>query len=262
MPSAAATNSAAEGYVRRLTLFVLASLLTLTACATDPAVQDARDHVDRITDQLTGYDPWIPEDVGYYLTREEEHVTVLDVSGDGHRDPGRVRIKVRGKDRTPPPPMGPSDAPSPVGVVFLCFDLTVIQRARADHSRVRDTDRRVNVAEIDCPESAPSRSFRPPATLPAQTNSWLRKHLPTTLDLDAARRAVRGLDLDPRIRQDIAEHDGKLGIALREPDGDCLFARVWPTTVQVWSPWRPWAPPALPVERACGAAQAAAGYSF
>ncbi|RVX39040.1 hypothetical protein EDD27_1372 [Nonomuraea polychroma] len=251
-----------EGYVRRPTLLVLASLLTLTACATDPAVQDARDHVDRVADQLTGYDPWIPEDVGYYLTREEEYVTVLDVSGDGHGDPGRVRIKVRGKDRTPRPPIGLSDTPSPAAAVFLCFDLKVIQPPRAVHSRVRKKDRRVNVTEIGCPESVPPRSFRPPARLPAETHSWLKKHLPTTLDLDAARRAVRGLDLDPRIRQDIAEHDGKIGIALREPDGNCLFARVWPATVQVWSPWRPWAPPVLPAERACSAAQAASGYSY
>jgi hypothetical protein len=211
---------------------------------------------------LTGYDPWVAEDVGYYLTRKEKYVTVLDVSGDGHGDPGRVRIKVRGKDRTPRPPIGPSDTPAPAVLVFLCFDLKVIQSARADHSRVRKTGRRVNVTEIDCPESAPPRSFRPPATLPARTTSWLKKHLLATLDLDVARRAVRDLDLDPRIRQDIAEHDGKIGIALREPDGDCLFARVWPTTVQIWSPWRPWAPPALSAERTCSAAQAASGYSY
>ncbi|MGN9780281.1 hypothetical protein ACTMTF_02560 [Nonomuraea sp. ZG12] len=248
--------------MRRFTLLVLASLLTLAACVTDPAVRDARDHVDRVADQLTGYDLWIAEDVGYHLTREEEYVTVLDVSGDGDGDPGRVRIKVRGKDRTPRPPTGSSDTPSPPEVVFLCFDLKVIQPARAGHRRVRKTDRKVDVTEIDCPESAPPRGFRPPATLPAETSSWLKKNLPTTLDLDAARRAVRGLRLDPRIRQDIAEHDGRIGIALREPDGTCLFAQVWPTTVQVWSPWRSWAPPVLPAERACSAAQAASGYSY
>jgi hypothetical protein len=69
---------------------VLASSLTLTACVTDPAVGDARDHVDRVADQLTGYDLWIAEDVGDYLTREEPDVMVLDVSGDGHGEPGRV----------------------------------------------------------------------------------------------------------------------------------------------------------------------------
>ncbi|WP_329082054.1 hypothetical protein [Streptosporangium sp. NBC_01469] len=248
--------------MRRLTPLVLASLLTLTGCATAPAVRDAREHADRIADQLKGYDPWIAEDVGYHLSREEEYLTVLDVSGDGHDDPGRVRIRVRGKDRTPQPPIGPADTPSPAAVVFVCFDLEVVKPARANHIKARKEDWRVNITEIDCPKSTPRRSFRPPARLPAQTHAWLKKHLSTALDLDAARRAVRGLHLDPRIRQDVAAYDGKIGIALRAPDGDCLFAQVWLDIVQVWSPWRPWAPPALPAERACSAAQAASGYSY
>ncbi|MEU4703257.1 hypothetical protein [Nonomuraea dietziae] len=249
--------------MRRLTLFVLASLFTLTACAADPAVQDARDHVDRVADLLTGFDPWVAEDVGYYLTQEEkEHLTVLDVSGDGREDPGRVRIKVRGKDRTTRPPMASPGVSLPAVAVFLCFDLEVVaHRPVTDHVRPTKADRRVNVTQVGCPEGSPRR-FRPPAVLPARTDSWLKKHLPTTFDLGAARRAVRGLNLDPRIRQDVAEFDGKIGIALQEPDGDCLFARVWPSTVQVWSPWRPWAPPVLPAERACSAAQAASGYSY
>jgi hypothetical protein len=98
------------------------------------------------------------------------------------------------------------------------------------------------------------------AERPDRTSAWLKTHLPTTLDLDAARQAVRDLDLDPRIRQDVAEFASEIGIALREPDGDCLFARVWPDVVQVWRPWT-WTPPALPAERACSAAQAARGYS-
>ncbi|MGJ6969045.1 hypothetical protein ACSDR0_44840 [Streptosporangium sp. G11] len=237
-------------------------MLTLTGCAADPAVRDAREHADRIADQLKGYDPWVAEDVGYHLTREEEYLTVLDVSGDGHDDPGRVRIRVRGKDRTPRPPLGPADTPSPAVVVFVCFNLEVIEPAPANHIKAREEDRSVTITEINCPKDVPWRTFRPPARLPAQTDSWLKKHLPTTLDLDAARRAVKGLDLDPRIRQDVAAYDGKIGIALREPDGDCLFAQVWPNIVQVWSPWHSWAPPVLPAERACSAAQAANGYSY
>lgn len=192
-----------KGYVRRLTLFVLASLFTLTACAADPAVQDARDHVDRVADQLTGFDPWVAEDVGYYLAQEEEeHLTVLDASGDGREDPGRVRIKVRGKDRTTRPPMASPGVSLPAVAVFLCFDLeVVVHRPVADHVRPTKADRRVNVTQVGCPEGSPRR-FRPPAVLPARTDSWLQKHLPTTLDLDAARRAVRGLNLDPRIRQE------------------------------------------------------------
>ncbi|NRQ33417.1 hypothetical protein HII36_16405 [Nonomuraea sp. NN258] len=251
--------------MRRLTLLALVSSLALTACAADPAVQDAHDRLDLVADQLTGYDPWIPEDVGYHLTRDEEYVTVLDVSGDGRGDPGRVRIRVRGRDRTPQPPRRPEDVPatpSPAAVVFLCFELKVLQPMWGDRSPVRKPDRRVDVTEIDCPAKIPPRTFRPPAVLPAHTDAWLKKHLPTTLDLDAARRAVQGLDLDPRIRQDVAEHDGRIGVALRMPDGGCLFARVWPSIVQVWSPWRPWAPPVLPAERACSAAQAASGYSY
>ncbi|MFI6738389.1 hypothetical protein ACIBI9_36160 [Nonomuraea sp. NPDC050451] len=245
--------------MHRLTLLALASLLTLTACTADPAVQDAQDHLDQIADLLTGFDPWVPEDVGYYLTRDEEYVTVYDVSSG---DPRRVRIKVRGKDRTPRPPVHSPGVSSPAVSVSLCFDLEVVLfHPVAKDARVTKDDRRVSVTEIDCPEGRP-RVFRPPAALPAQTHPWLKKHLLTTLDLGAARRAVRGLNLDPRIRQDVAEFDGKIGIALQEPDGGCLFARVWPPTVQVWSPWRPWAPPVLPAERACSAAQAASGYSY
>ncbi|MBE1593683.1 hypothetical protein ACFPOI_23715 [Nonomuraea angiospora] len=248
--------------MRRLTLLVLASLLTLTACTADPAVRDAQDHLDQVADQLKAFDPWVPEDVGYYLTQDEEYLTVYDVSGDGRDDPGRVRIKVRGRDRTPRGPMAPADVVPPGASVSLCFDLEVmLQHPVRNDARVTEADRRVNVTEIDCPEGKPG-VFRPPAGLPAQTYPWLQKHLPTTLDLEAARRAVRALNLDPRIRQDVAVFDGKIGIALREPDGDCLFARVWPSTVQVWSPWRSWAAPMSPSERACSAAQAASGYSY
>lgn len=253
-----------EGHVRRFTYLVLASLLSLSACAADPAIQDAQGHVDQVTDLLTGFDPWIAEDVGYYLTRFEENVMVLDVSGNGRDDPGRVRIKVRGRDRTPRPPMVPSATPTPRAVVILCFDLAVIQPARVDQLplRERKLHRRVDVTEIDCPASAPPRSFRLPARLPAHTDSWLKKHPPTADDLDDARSVVWGLDLDPRIRTDVAEHDGTIGVAFQEPDGNCLFARVWSTYVQVWSPWRPWMPPVVPAERACSAAQAASGYVY
>ncbi|MEU4547313.1 hypothetical protein [Nonomuraea dietziae] len=178
-----------KGYVRRLTLLVLASLFALTACAADPAVQDARDHVDRVADLLAGFDPWVAEDVGYYLTQEEEeHLTVLDVSGDGRGDPGSVRIKVRGKDRTTRPPTASPGVSLPGVVVFLCFELEVVaHRPEANHARLTKAGRRVNVTQVGCPEGRPRR-FRPPAELPAQTDAWLKKHLPTTPDLDAARR--------------------------------------------------------------------------
>lgn len=62
-------------------------------------------------------------------------------------------------------------------------------------------------------------------------------------------------------KQEVAEFDGAIGIALREPDGDCLFARVWHDVVEVWRPWT-WTPPVVPAERVCSAAQAASGYSY
>ncbi|GAA3467571.1 hypothetical protein GCM10018965_021240 [Nonomuraea roseola] len=75
---------------------------------------------------VAGVDPWVAEDVGYYLTQEEEeHLTVLDVSGDGREDPGRVRIKVRGKDRTTRSPMASPGVSLPAVVVFPCFDLSL-----------------------------------------------------------------------------------------------------------------------------------------
>ncbi|GGO81308.1 hypothetical protein GCM10012289_69980 [Nonomuraea cavernae] len=240
----------------RLTFLALASLLSLTACAADAAAQDAREQVDRVAELLKGVDPWVSEDVGHRLT-QDGNLAVFDVSGDGPDDPGRVRIRVRGTDRAfHPPAPGVS---SPAAVAFLCFDVEVIYRSKLDRSRAGIRDRRVTVTEVACPEGRP-RSFRPPAELPDRTSTWLKKHLPTTLDVDAARQAVRGLDLDPRIRQDITEFDDKIGIALREPDGDCLLARVWPNVVQVWRPWT-WTPPVLPAERVCSAAQAASGYS-
>lgn len=147
-------------------------------------------------------------------------------------------------------------------MVVICFDLEVIALPKADRSLLRKPRRKVNVTEIDCPASTPPRSFRRPATLSANTESWLKKHLPTTADLDSTRRALRELNLDPRIRQDIGKYHGKIGVALRVPDGSCLFARSGADGVQVWSPWRPWMPPVLPAERACTADQAASGYTF
>lgn len=249
--------------MRRLTLLALAVLLSLTACATDPAVRDAHDRADRVADLLKGVDPWVSEEVGYRLT-QEANVAVFDVWGDGPGVPGRVRIGVRGIDRdftpegfTPGSPA--SERSTPAAEVFLCFEVEVTYRSKQDRSRAGLRDRWTDVTEVDCPEGRP-RSFRPPAALPAGTLERLKERLPTILDLEAARRAVRGLDLDPRIRQDVAVVGDRIGIALKEPDGDCLLARVWPYLVQVWSPWR-WTPPVVPAERACSAAQAASGYT-
>ncbi|MFI9848612.1 hypothetical protein ACIHFD_67240 [Nonomuraea sp. NPDC051941] len=243
--------------MRRLIPMALACLILLTACAADPAVQDARDHAARVAETLKGIDPWVSDDVGYRLT-QDGNLAVLDISEDGPEEPGRARIRVRGRDRTLQPPI--PGRSSPAAVVFLCFDIEVTYRLKLDRSRAGLRDRQATVSEVSCPESRPL-SFPAPATIPDQASTWLKSHLPTTLDLDAARQAVRGLDLDPRIRQDVAEADGKIGIALREPDGHCLFARVWPDIVQVWRPWT-WTPPVLPAERACSAAQAASGYSY
>jgi hypothetical protein len=44
------------------------------------------------------------------------------------------------------------------------------------------------------------------------------------------------LKLDPAIRQDVAAQDGRVGVALRAAQYDCILARVTSTGAEIWRP--------------------------
>ncbi|MFF3664022.1 hypothetical protein [Microtetraspora malaysiensis] len=218
-------------------------MLALTACAQDPSVINAREQADEVAQKLTRYLAWVPEDVGYSLTRDKR-VEVFDVSGTKFSldNPGRVLIRVHGKGWKYETFIFVAGTPTPE--VVMCFEITV---------SYSDAD----VDEVDCPAGRPG-TFRPPPRLPAAAFEQLKKHLPRKLDLVAAERVVLGLDLDPRIREDVRQINGVIGVAVREGPGSCLFARVKPPEVEVWHP----SPiQVMPGEGECSAAEAANGYA-
>lgn len=72
----------------------------------------------------------------------------------------------------------------------------------------------------------------------------------------AVRRAIASLKLDPAIRQDVAVHDGTVGVALRAAQYDCLLARV---TTAGAALWRPSHTQLAPGELSCSAQTALSG---
>ncbi|HLU75914.1 MAG TPA: hypothetical protein VKZ82_27305 [Nonomuraea sp.] len=172
--------------------------------------------------------------MGWSLS-QSEGVEVFMVSEKEPGEEGWVLVRVRAR--------GFADE-APASQTARCF-------------RIEASSWDADLDEAECPPGSP-RTFRSPAEIPGRAFDWLKEHLPVTPDLEEARRVVRALDLDDRIKQDVALVDGVLGVALREGPGECLFARVRFGTVQVWKPARI---QVMPGEGVCGASEAAYGFA-
>ncbi|MEU7005012.1 hypothetical protein [Nonomuraea sp. NPDC046570] len=241
--------------MRRLLASLLALSLAsvLVSCSADPAEEAARFRADEIARQLGRGLSWNPEDIGHWLSREKD-VTVYSVTGTRYSldsgEMGRVVLRIRATATAGSGVRGiPRDkahlaTPVPPLVAAPCFEISV---SYAD----------AEVDEVGCPDGPPP-VFRAPAEIPDRAHQWLKSRLPKAPDLQSARDAVRSLDLDDRIRVEVADINGVIGVALYERPGVCLFARVRSVGVEVWSPSRI---QVMPGEGSCSAAEAASGFA-
>jgi hypothetical protein len=89
--------------------------------------------------------------------------------------------------------------------------------------------------DIDCPVGDPLPVTKDPSL------DGVDDRLKTALqaagpDESAVRAAIVDLELDPGIRTDVMTRDGRVGVALRAAQYDCILARVTSTGAEIWRP--------------------------
>ncbi|GAA2507810.1 hypothetical protein [Winogradskya humida] len=97
-----------------------------------------------------------------------------------------------------------------------------------------DDDTRTD--DVPCPPSAPLQIAKDPDL--TGVDDRLKAALTGRADEPKVRAAVAALNLDPAIRQDFASGDGKVGVALRAAQYECIIARVAGGKVSTWRPSR------------------------
>ncbi|MCT9934866.1 hypothetical protein N5079_32135 [Planotetraspora sp. A-T 1434] len=204
----------------------VAALALLTGCGADNTAEaNAEAQVETMAKALSRTLVWKTEDIGFFVT-QQKGVELLSIGGQkrSRTAPLRLVVRVIGKG-VEGGGFFQDGMPTPVPDVVRCFELTVYYSD-------------VTFDGADCPQGAPL-TFRARPELPSRAVEQLKKRLPRKPDLAKVREAVRRLDLDPRITQEIAESEGVIGVALWEGvDGTCLFARVRSSEVDVWHPYR------------------------
>lgn len=185
----------------------------------DSAADDAAKKVDGILDRFT-YDHLYRADTYVHTAGQHPDVEVLSVSGETHWQTG-VTLVLR--------VMGHGVEIGADGSVIderdepICFH---IQLGPDEDSRDDD---------IDCPAGDPVPVVKDPSL--TGVDERLKNALQGVGPDEAAiRAAIADLKLDPAIRQDVTARDGKVGVALRAAQYDCILARVTSAGVETWRP--------------------------
>ncbi|WFE53592.1 hypothetical protein [Micromonospora sp. WMMD1155] len=185
----------------------------------DSAVADAAEKVDRVLFRFE-YDHLYQADKYVHSASQDPDVAVLSVTGETHWGTG-VTLVLRvmghgveiGADGSV---IGERDEP-------ICFRL---QLGPEDDSRDDD---------IECPPGDPFEVTQDPSLdgVDEQLESALRGVSP---DETAVRAAIDDLKLDPAITQEVTAQGGRVGVALRAAQYDCILARVTAKGAELWRP--------------------------
>ncbi|MDG4781960.1 hypothetical protein O7614_20080 [Micromonospora sp. WMMD961] len=185
----------------------------------DTAVADAAEKVDRVLFRFE-YDHLYQADKYVHSASQDPDVAVLAVTGETHWQTG-VTLVLR--------VMGHGVEIGADGSVIderdepICFRL---QLGPKDDSRDDD---------IECPADDPLQVAQDPSL--DGVDERLKSALGSTgPDEAAVRAAIDGLKLDPAIAQEVTAQDGRVGVALRAAQYDCILVRVTAQGTELWRP--------------------------
>ncbi|MEO3769025.1 hypothetical protein [Micromonospora sp. B9E7] len=185
----------------------------------DSAVADAAKKVDRVLFRFE-YDHLYQADKYVHSASQHPDVAVLAVTGETHWETGvtlvlrvmghRVEIGADGSV------IDERDEP-------ICFRLRLGPK---DDSRDDD---------IECPANDPLQVTQDPSLdgVDDRLKSALQAVGP---DEPTVRAAIDDLKLDPAIVPEVAAKDGRVGVALRAAQYDCILARVTAKGAELWRP--------------------------
>ncbi|WP_433124664.1 hypothetical protein ACQPWW_20175 [Micromonospora sp. CA-240977] len=185
----------------------------------DSAVVDAAKKVDRVQSRFE-YDHLYQADKYVHSASQDPDVAVLTVSGDTHWQTGvTLVLRVTGHGVE----IGADGSVIDERDEAICFRLQLGPR---DDSRDDD---------IECPPDDPVQVAEDPSL------DGVDDRLKTALeavdpDGAAVRTAIDGLKLDPAIAVDVTAQDGRVGVALRAAQYDCILARVTGNGAELWRP--------------------------
>lgn len=185
----------------------------------DSAVDDAAKKVDGVLDRFE-YDHLFKAADYAHSAGQHPDVKVLSVTGETHWQTGvTLVLQVTGHGVE----IGADDSVIDERDEPICFR---IQLGPDDDSRDDD---------VDCPAGGSVPVAKDPslAGVDARLKSALKAAGP---DEPAVRAAIVDLQLDPAIRQDVTAKDGRVGVALRAAQYDCILARVTSTGAEIWRP--------------------------
>jgi hypothetical protein len=185
----------------------------------DSAADDAAQKVDGVLDRFE-YDHLYKADEYAHSAGQHPDVKVLTVTGETHWQTGvTLVLQVTGH-----------------GVEIGADGSVIDERDEPICFRIQlgpDEDSRDD--DVDCPagESVPVAKDPSLTGVDARLKSALEAAGP---DEPAVRAAIIDLKLDPAIRQDVTAKDGRVGVALRAAQYDCILARVTSTGAEIWRP--------------------------
>ncbi|MET8044883.1 hypothetical protein ABZU25_28970 [Micromonospora sp. NPDC005215] len=185
----------------------------------DSAVTDAAQKVDRVQSRFEA-DHLYQADKYVHSASQDPDVAVLTVTGETHWQTGvTLVLRVTGH-----------------GVEIGADGSTIDERDEAICFRLRlgpRDDRRDD--DIECPPDDPLQVAEDPSLdgVDDRLKSALQAVGP---DEAAVRAALDDLKLDPAIVTEVTAQDGRVGVALRAAQYDCLLARVTGNGAELWRP--------------------------
>ncbi|MEU8179140.1 hypothetical protein AB0B85_31690 [Micromonospora sp. NPDC049044] len=183
------------------------------------AVVDAAKKVDRVQARFVA-DHLYQADKYVHSANQDPDVAVLKVSGETHWQTGvTLVLRVAGHGVE----IGADGSVIDERDEAICFRLQLGPR---DDSRDDD---------IECPPNDPLQVAQDPSL--DGVDDRLKNAL-EAVDPDgtAVRTAIDDLKLDPAIVVDVSAEDGRVGVALRAAQYDCLLARVTGNGAELWRP--------------------------
>ncbi|MEU6624254.1 translation initiation factor IF-2 [Streptomyces litmocidini] len=220
----------------RRSLLLVPPLLLAVGCgvvrsAEDEGAAATREVARKAGRQLYGQRPRTAEEVGRSASLVDG-VEVLRVTGTSTHDGDGIEVVVRTSGFAYEGLVFPEQY-----VVRDCYEVRVSPTSEWDE----------DPRGVDCPDG-PALTFPPPPEPPRLPYDELRAKLPRVpaggrVDEAEVRRALAALDMDPAIRTEVKEDDGRVGVLLLVPGNgfdaqDCLLARVDPGATEVWAPPR------------------------
>ncbi|MFG1841852.1 hypothetical protein ACGFH8_25895 [Micromonospora sp. NPDC049175] len=187
----------------------------------DSAVADAAKKVDWVQSRFVA-DHLYQADKYVHAAGQHPDVAVLTVTGDTHWGTGvTLVLRVAGHGVE----IGADGSVIDESDEAICFRLRLGPR----------DDRRDD--DIECPPDDPIQVAEDPSL--SGVDERLKSALATVgPDEAAVRAAIDGLKLDPAIRTEVTAEDGRVGVALRAAQYDCLLARVTGNGAELWRPAR------------------------